>query len=296
MGIIWEQEDIDDMLDEFGVDCIYYQAWQTPEQRRGEQTLDSNAVHGYRYRAPVNVRLIRTAVSNYIVNSPEGKVYKGGARFTLPPTRTINGTVVEQDIWDRVFIGDIVVVKEKPIRDYDILTKGSRDYIFAFDVTKLLSISYVRADKTPVFYEYGTDFTLRYNGVEMDATINTDGSVTLAFPAGLSVVFGDDALFGDFEYNEAYDATTDVANKIEVNWISDGPPDGQKYTVEFTSSPNYIIWDDLAKARATHDNNLPKMVMAVKRAFFNVRENTLDNVETRQEVFGEPDTHLDSEY
>jgi hypothetical protein len=282
MGEIWNDDDNEEMLEEFGVDCIYFQARQSSQLKHGVQRLDSDAILGFHYEQGVGARLIRTAVSYQIINSEEGRIYKGGARFTIPQKKFINGAFVIQNIYERVFIGDIIAVMDKPIRDFDILQKGKRDTVFAFDITKILSITYSDATKQTIRYAYNTDYTLKVNNVDAQVVVNDDGTVTIVNPE--TVQFGVNSLYP-------------VTSQIQIVWLLDGvkPPENEQYVVEFLSSPNYIVYDNLAKARGTHDNDLPKMIMSVKRAFVNMIENPIDQAPLRQQVLEGNDASTDEE-
>jgi hypothetical protein len=281
MGEIWNDYDAEEMLEEFGVNCIWFQARQTTQLKHGIQRLDSDAILGFHYEQGVGARIIRTSVSYQIVNSEAGRIYKGGARFTIAQKKLINGSFVVQNIYDRVFIGDVIAVMDKPIRDFDVLQKGKRDRVFAFDITQILSVTRSDAAKNTVRYTYNTDYKIKVNGVEPTVVVNADGTVTIVNPE--SVAFGVNMIYP-------------VTSLIDIEWQAGGikPPENEQYVIEFLSTPNYIVYDNLAKPRATHDNDLPKMVMSVKRAFVNMTENPIDSAPLRQEVLEEHDTSIDS--
>lgn len=273
MGMIFDDNDVQDMLDEFGVDCLYFQANTTPNLDGGRPRLGADSLYGFDYVAPVDARLIRTSIDYKFLHTPEGQIYQGGARFTIPKNLLINGQAVPQSIWERIFFGDVIVVKEKPVRDYDILCRGQRDTMFAFDVTKILSLKYKAADGTVQSYVYGTDYKLQINGVDMQATANPDGTTTLV-PA---------------------DGQIHISSQIAVVWLGPiGPAMNQNYVVSFMCSPNYIVYDDAGKPRGPSDNDLPKHFMCVKRAFFNSSDNPFDAMTHRQPILAQ-DTSINAD-
>lgn len=283
MGEIWDDNDAEEMLEEFGVDCIYFQARQTTQLKHGVQRLDSDAILGFHYEQGIGARLIRTSVSYQIVNSEEGRIYKGGARFTIPQKKFVDGSFVEQKIYERVFIGDVIAVMDKPIRDFDVLQKGKRDRVFAFDITKIISVTRSDAAKNTVRYIYDEDYYIKVDGKVVNVIINDDGTISIV--NNRTVKFG-------------INSCLPITSLIDIIWQDDSgkkPPENEQYVIEFLSSPNYIVYDNLAKPRATHDNDLPKMIMSVKRAFVNTVENPIDQAPLRQEVLEEHDTSIDHE-
>ena len=275
MGVIWDQYDIQDMMDEFGVDCLYYQARLSPELKNSVSPLDTAAIRGFIYASPQAVRVQRTSISYKIISQPEGRLYQGGARFTIPAT-ALDGNGVFQPVpmYTTLFKGDVIVVKDKPVRDYDVLTKGKRDRLYAFDVITILSVASVDTAKVEHLYTYGTDYELQVNGTPLTGIVKPDGSVGIVLTADMPIV-----------------------SDITFAWLDGGaaPPDEADYNVEFICSPNYIVWDDMAKARGTHDNDLPKMIMTVKRAYVSKVANPVDQVPTTDDtLFDSFDQHKDS--
>lgn len=272
MATILDENDVQQLIDDFGVNCLYFQAHASPKLYQGVPTLDSDAVHGYKYEAPVSCVLIRQSATSVILRTPEGKIFGADARFTIPPTSMDDNSVVTRPvIYDRVFGGDVIVVCNKPVRDYDILTRNVRDQLFAFDVKTIYKVVGLVAG-TEAEYAYGTDYTLSMDGTDVPGTVQTDGSVIFAFPS-----------------------PAPIASEIEIEWADgNGPADNTDYTVEFSSSPNYIVWPDNVRTRATEDNDLPKSVVCVKRAFFNKKVNAIDTIQERNAIIGGNDEGYDS--
>ena len=274
MGVIWDEYDVQDMMDEFGVDCLYYQARLSPELKNSVSPLGAAAIRGFNYATPQPVRIQRTSISFMIICQPEGRLYQGGARFTVPATALdANGVFQPVPMYTTMFKGDVIVVKDKPIRDYDVLTKGKRDRLHAFDVITILSVVSIDAAQVEHFYAYGTDYDLAVNGTPLTGIIKPDGSVGLLLTADMPIV-----------------------SDITFQWLDGGaaPPVDTDYNVEFICSPNYIVWDEMAKARGTHDNDLPKMLMAVKRAYVSKATNPVDQVSTKDNtLFDSFEQHID---
>ncbi len=271
---IWTQNNVLSFFRQFGVDCLYYQARLSPELRYGVTKLSANALYGYKYATPSTVRLLRTSVNYRIINTEHGRIYEGGARFSIPPIVKVAGVITPVSMFETVFKGDVIVVKNKPVRDYDVLTKGKRDTLFAFDVKKILSVSSVNASGVETLHAYGTDYTLTVDNVAVNATVLVDGTVQINATADMP-----------------------IASQIAFVWQAGGtaPLDGREYSVEFLCSPNYVIWDELANVRATEDENLPKMVMTVKRAYFANAANTIDGIQTDEAVMGNKEFRDDGE-
>lgn len=270
MKDFWDESDNKDFFDnDFAIDCLYFQARLSPQLRQGVTRLDSNTIYGYTYYNPVSVKLMRTSINYRMYNLDYGRIYEGGARFTIPTYEYSTGTAKRSLIYDRLFKGDIIVVKDRPVRDYDVLKKGGRDTMFAFDVKEILSvISINRNDNSEIHHEYGNDYKLVIDGNDADATVTESGTVLLESVDGIQ-----------------------IASSIEIVWFENGniPVEGDDYAVEFMCSPNYVVFDELAKPRMISDRDLPKSIMCVKRAYFNKTPNPLDSVDTRQPILDEPD-------
>jgi hypothetical protein len=264
MKKIWTQKNIINFIKQFGVGCYYYQARLSPEQKNGIIKLNNTAIMGFHYEPPVSVRLMRTSISYRIITSDMGRLYEGGARFTIPPIARENGQIVSLPIYERIFRGDVIAVKTKPVRDYDLLTKGQRDKLYAFDVKSLLSISSIDTAGNETRYVYDEHYTLQINGVTANAVVDSNGIVTISPQEDIPIV-----------------------SDVLISWRPGAlqPADGQPYTVEFTCSPNYIVWDELAKPRASEESDLPKMAMCVKRAYITKQDpNPIDSVPTQASI------------
>lgn len=273
MKDFWDETDTKDFFDDdFAIDCLYFQARLSPKLRQGVTRLDSDTVYGYTYYDPVPVKLMRTAINYRMYNVEYGRIYEGGARFTIPTYEYSSGDARRSTVYDRIFKGDIIVIEDRPIRDYDVLRKGYRDTLFAFDVKEILSVISVLRDNTEKQYTYGTDYKIRVDGNDASVEITSDGTIKLESIEGIK-----------------------IASTIEIVWLEDGdkPVNGDYYAVEFMCSPNYVVFDELAKPRMTSDRDLPKSIMCVKRAFFNKLPNPIDDTENRNAILGSPDKVYD---
>jgi len=105
---------------------------------------------GFYYDAPETIKVIRTQISHKYLNTPQGRILNGGATFTIPKYN--NGA--EQLAWKTIAHGDIIVVSNKSKRDTDVLIRGTRDKLYAFDVKEILSIY-----RNTTQYVVTTDFT-----------------------------------------------------------------------------------------------------------------------------------------
>lgn len=270
MSIIWQDSDVLKMTVTFGVNCLYFQARKAPDQNYGQTKLESDAIHGFRYDSPESVKLMRSAISQKIALSEHGRMYQGGATFTIPPVAMVSGVLVTPKVYERIFIGDVIVVREKAIRDWDVLRKGKRDQIFAFDVKTILSVSSIDGAGVEQVYLYGRDYTIQIDGVAVTATKRTGENVWDITPAATQPITS---------------MLNIVWNTAAIDGVTPIVPDPESYyTVEFLCSPNYVVMPLGDKDRATEDNNLPKTIQCVKRAWFNETKPLLDTVDTRQTI------------
>lgn len=108
-------------------------------------------MQGYWYSSPETIVVMRQQVSTKILNTPNGIIYNGGAQITLP--KVYDGTT--QNAHKTIGRGDILVAENKTKREVDILKKGTRDFLFAFDVDEILKVS-----RKGVVYVPTTDYTI----------------------------------------------------------------------------------------------------------------------------------------
>jgi hypothetical protein len=142
-----------------------------------------------------------------------------------------------------------LVLDNKTRKDTDVLQRGVRDFIYAFDVTQILS---VRDDNNNQYIE-GTDFTWATSTGVVRSTLDTNSVV-----GGTSV----------------------------ITWLNGkGPADQEYYTVEFISKQQYRVWDDGGQDRGTDTDFLPKKVLCILRRYVNPTENPADNVDVQQAIY-----------
>lgn len=145
---------IPNLLKRFGQTIKHYPSriCSCVAENNGMPKLNHTCMYGFYFDEPETVIGIRTQVSYKYLNQPHGRIYNGGATFTIPK---FNLQGVEQKAWTKIAHGDILVLDNKTRRDTDILIRGVRDYLFAFDVIEVLSIS-----RNNVKYTAGTDYTV----------------------------------------------------------------------------------------------------------------------------------------
>ena len=276
MSRIWGNQDIRKFFRRFGTACLWYESRLSPQLRQGLTDLGADTIYGRKYNDPVDVRLMRSTINYRIVYAADGRIYEGGARFTIPPVVYVGKDTKRLEIYDRIFMGDVIVVKTKPIRDFDILRRGYRDTLFAFDVGEILSVVSTNVRGVETIHQYGVDYNLSVNGKTAVARVREDGTISIT-----------------------QTKTVPIVSELTVNWLNQTgakkPTEGAEYAVEFLCSPNYVVWDNLANIRATEENDLPKSVLCVRRAFFNQIQNPVDSVNKQQAVFGKKPQILDDD-
>lgn len=144
-------------------------------ENNGIPDVRCGCVLGYWYEAPETIHGIRTSVSYKFTNTPQGRIYDGGAQFTIPKYHK----TVLQNAHKKLSHGDIIVVPNKTRRETDILTKGVRDKILAFDVKEIISVS-----RQATVYVNGEDYTINDTTIvwEEDGNSPADGeSYTVEF-------------------------------------------------------------------------------------------------------------------
>lgn len=105
---------------------------------------------GFYYDEPETIYGIRTNFDYKFSQTPHGRIYNGGAKFIIP--KYYQGK--EQKAFHRIMQGDIIVI-DKPRRDTEILKKGIRDYLYAFDVKEIFVVS-----KEGTIYRPNIDYIL----------------------------------------------------------------------------------------------------------------------------------------
>ena len=252
-GDVFTLSDWSDMVDEFGVEMKYYQSTicSCVGENDGQPDTDCDCYAGFRYpNNPVFVKILRTSVSMRGLPERVGLELQGGCYLTIPRCYKSGDSYYENEIYDKVNVGDVFVVNTRTRRDRDILKKDVRDSLNAFDVDEVLSVS-----KNGTIYEQDVDYQLNnfryplpfwYVGFNSETDLNS----------GKKTIGG------------------------EIEWLTggDAPAENDFYTVEFWSKIQYIVWQDLAQDRGTEEDYLPKKILCKLRQFVNFGTSQLDSI------------------
>ena len=221
---------------------------------------------GFNYGTAQILSGIRTAISYKTLATPQGRIYSGGATFTIPQY-DLNGSL--QNAYSTIAHGDILVLDNKVRRDTDVLQRGSRDVIYAFDVTEILSIT----QNNNAFIQ-GVDF----DAISYDASYNilTETEFKLLTE---NLNFVSQEIGGD---------TLPIVGSLTIIiWKNGGnaPATDSYYSVEFISKQQYKVWEDGGQDRGTDTDFLPKKVLCVLRRFINVSDNPADYIDVNQSLY-----------
>ena len=215
-------ENITLLMDTYGMRLLYYagRLCSCVAENGGQPRANCGCDLGYWYEeTPEEFYGIKTNYSYKFINTPQGRIFDGGARFTIP--KFYNGK--EQIVYSKITHGDIIVIPSKVRRETEILRKGVRDKLYSFDVKKIWVIS-----QEGKVYKPNVDYTL---------------------------------------------------NGREIAWFGDMPNDGEYYTVEYSCSQQFKVWDIGANSRGGDEENLPIVLNTVIRRFTeNKEENSIDSV------------------
>ena len=219
-----------DFVDRRGTSLKYHQArlCSCVGENDGQPDPADSCDNGWRFTAPVSYKLLRTAPKLRFMPSEWARIMQGGCQMSIPQKKpVINAftgikTYSVLDVYERAAVGDVFVLDSRTRRASDILRRGTRDVIGAFDVQVIHSVA-----KQGTIFAETTNYTLS----------------------------------GD---------------KRTITWVSGGPAVGERYTVEFTSLLEYVIWDDMAKDRGSDAEVLPKRVMCKLRQYIDFDAANLD--------------------
>jgi hypothetical protein len=157
----FDLEKFSDLIDSMGVDMKYYQSTLCScLGGDGQPDPDCSCSNGYRYPgSPVEAKLLRTSVDFKSIPEELGRILQGGCQITIPRQERkldVLGLPYYEDltIFDRVSVGDVFSITNRTRRATDILKKGVRDSLRAFDVQEIFSVT-----KVNTTYTEGTDYT-----------------------------------------------------------------------------------------------------------------------------------------
>lgn len=140
MGLRVIDSRIRNLLSRFGQTYKYYPArlCNCVEDNNGSFLPNHTCNHGFYFGSPETISVIKTQFNEKFLNSQQGVIFQGGAQFTVPKF-DLGG--VEQRAWTTLAHGDVLASLTKIRRNTDILRRGVRDKIYAFDVKDILTVS-----------------------------------------------------------------------------------------------------------------------------------------------------------
>ena len=149
------------LMDTYGMTLKYYagRLCSCIADNNGQPRVGCGCNLGYYYDSPPDtVHAVRSNYSYKFTNSPNGRVFDGGAKFTIPPA--FEG--VPQRVHSRIARGDVLVVSNKVRRETEFLTKGTRDTLYAFDVQEIMVVSQEGLIYTPTVDYTVSDRTINW--------------------------------------------------------------------------------------------------------------------------------------
>jgi len=148
------QEDFPLVMGTYRTELKYYQSrlCSCVGENNGVPKIGCGCNQGFYYKQPTIIQGVKTNISSKYIKTSQGRIFDGGAQISIPKYYD----KVEQEAHTTLSHGDIIVDPSKNRRDTDILIKGTRDFIFAFDVSKVIS---VYAKNTE--YLQGIDFNIQ---------------------------------------------------------------------------------------------------------------------------------------
>lgn len=148
------------MMKRFRQTFQYYRATVCSCNKNNDGSFNPTCgcVQGYWYKTAATTTYgIRQKVSIQILTTPNGIIYNGGAQITIPQFYLNNENVAHKTLGR----GDIFVIENKYKRESDVLKRGTKDFLFAFDVVEVLGITKRNADNTDIVaYVQDEDFTI----------------------------------------------------------------------------------------------------------------------------------------
>jgi len=117
-------------------------------------------IYGFIYAEPIEELVIRTAMRIDRQNEKMSNLYEGGARITIPKYGIDRHEVIA---YSKITQGDIITMTGDNRRDRDICELGTKDYLIAFDVKKVLSVSEKRKE-----FVLHTDYEVNYSPMQTE--------------------------------------------------------------------------------------------------------------------------------
>jgi len=136
-------------VQQHGVTVKYYQArlCDCMARNQGQPDPKCGCLNGFWYAEPKEYKLLRSGINFKNLPTDAGRILQGGCQFTIPPKDYSSGcNGMKIDLYDTVAVGDVFVLPNRDRRDRDILQRGTRDSIRAFDVQQILSITQLNAE------------------------------------------------------------------------------------------------------------------------------------------------------
>lgn len=83
----------------------------------------------------------------------------------------------------------------------------------------------------------------------------------------------------EYKEGEDYEVVQNGAT-TGIKWLEDGRHPEKFYAVEFISSINYWVWEDMSKPRGSSDGDLPKVLFCRLRPYYNPEKSPLLDIPT----------------
>jgi hypothetical protein len=130
---------IEDVMSIYGMQLTYREGnlCSCLAENNGIPRLRCGCESGYRYKAPILFYGIKTNRKAKYDKSVGAYIYDSSAQLTIP--RYYLNKI--QPIWQLITHGDIISIPGKTMVRTDLLTKGTRDKIFNFDLKEILQVS-----------------------------------------------------------------------------------------------------------------------------------------------------------
>jgi len=142
------EEEQAEFVEEHGIMMRYYERTLCPclAINKGIPDKNCDCLGGFRYSDPIDYKVQRGSINYRSLPTDIGMILQGGCRLTIPAKTVARDT--EGDISDypenplylRVARGDVFCEMNFSRRDGDILWRGTRDFLYSFDVEEILRV------------------------------------------------------------------------------------------------------------------------------------------------------------